>query len=96
MNEDIVKIIVLVLAFGAGLALGAFYFILLWRSVRKLPEAKSPARMMLGSFVLRMAVVLPGFYFIMNGHWERLVTAFIGFIIMRKILMLRLGQQKAV
>ena len=83
-------------AFAAGLVLGSFYFIALWRTVKKIPDTPSPVRLMLGSFVLRMAVVLPGFYFIMNGHWERLVTAFIGFIIMRKILMLRLGQQKAV
>jgi F1F0 ATPase subunit 2 len=68
------------------LVLGAFYFIALWRTVRKLPDTPRPLRLMLGSFVVRIAVVLPGFYFVMSGHWERLVMALIGFIVARKVL----------
>jgi len=80
-----------------GLVLGAFYFIALWRTVRKLPSAASPARLMLGSFILRMAVVMAGFYLIMDGgHWERLAAALIGFIIIRKILTNHLGEQNTV
>ena len=87
----------LLVAFAAGLALGAFYFIALWRTVRQLPIAKSPARLMLGSFIIRMAVVVAGFYLIMSeGHWERLAAAMLGFIIVRKILTYRLGPQNAV
>jgi hypothetical protein len=43
----------LIVAFAAGLALGAFYFTALWRTVRQLPSTKSPASMMLGSFILK-------------------------------------------
>ena len=87
----------LVAAFAAGLALGAFYFTALWRTVRQLPEAHSPARLMLGSFIIRMVVVMAGFYLVMGGeHWERLAVAMLGFIIMRKILTYRLGPQNAV
>lgn len=87
----------LVAAFAAGLVLGAFYFTALWRTVRRLSKAHSPARLMLGSFIVRMAVVMAGFYLIMNGgHWERLAAAMIGFIIIRKILTYRLGPQNAV
>ena len=83
-------------AFAAGLALGAFYFATLWRTVRQLPATHSPARLMLVSFVLRMAVVMAGFYLVMGGeHWERLALAMLGFIIMRKILTHRLGPQNA-
>jgi F1F0 ATPase subunit 2 len=65
--------------------------------VRQLPTAKSPARMMLGSFILRMAVLMAGFYLITGtGHWERLAAAMLGFIIVRKILTYRLGPQNAV
>jgi F1F0 ATPase subunit 2 len=86
----------LAMAFTAGLALGAFYFIALWQTVQRLPVAVSPARLMLGSFILRMAVVMAGFYFIMGGgHWERLASAMLGFIIIRKILTYRLGPQNA-
>jgi len=87
----------LIAAFAAGLALGAFYFTALWRTVRQLPVANSPAILMLGSFILRMAVVIAGFYLIMcTGHWERLAAAMLGFIIVRKILTYRLGPQNAV
>jgi len=96
MNEyGAAKVVVLVFAFGGGLALGAFYFTVLWRTVRKLPEAKSPVRLMLGGFLLRMAVVLPVFYFVMGGHWERLAAAFCGFIVMRMILTRHLGLKEA-
>jgi F1F0 ATPase subunit 2 len=44
-----------------------------------------------------MAVVMAGFYLVMGGeHWERLVSAMLGFIIIRKILTYRLGPQNAV
>lgn len=86
---------ILSLAFAAGLALGAFYFIALWRTVKQLSSAAHPARLMLGSLVLRMAVLTVGFYFVMGGHWERLAAALLGFVVMRKILTYRLGPQKA-
>ncbi len=87
---------ILMAAFAAGLVLGGFYFIALWQTVRRLPATVSPARLMLGSLVLRMAVLSAGFYFVMGGHWERLAAAMLGFIVMRKILTYRLGPQKAV
>jgi F1F0 ATPase subunit 2 len=94
---DATLLFTLIAAFVAGLSLGAFYFTALWRTVRQLPSAKSPARLMLGSFILRMAVLMAGFYLIMGtGHWERLAVAMLGFIIVRKILTYRLGPQNAV
>ena len=97
MNElNMITVVILFLAFAAGLALGAFYFITLWRTVKRLPDTPRPLRLMLGSFALRMAVVLPGFYFVMGGKWQRLATALIGFILMRMILTRRIGMDKAV
>ena len=94
---DTTFIFILIAAFVAGLIIGAFYFTALWHTVRQLPLAKSPASLMIGSFILRMAVVLAGFYLIMSGgHWERLAAAMLGFIIIRKILTYRLGPQNAV
>jgi len=97
MNNELNMITVALLsgAFAAGLVLGAFYFIALWRTVRKIPDTQSPARLILGSLVVRMAVVLPGFYFVMSGHWERLVMALIGFILARKLLTRRFGSSVA-
>ena len=88
-------IMVLTGSFAAGLSLGAFYFIALWQTVRRMPSAASPVRLMLGSLALRAAVLAVGFYFIMGGHWERLAVALAGFVVMRKILTCRLGPQKA-
>jgi F1F0 ATPase subunit 2 len=98
MNNELNIITVALLsgAFAAGLVLGAFYFVALWRTVKKLPDTHSPLRLVLGSFFLRMAVVLPGFYFVMGGQWERLAMALIGFILMRMILTRRLGMDKAI
>jgi F1F0 ATPase subunit 2 len=94
---DVTFLFTLIAAFVAGLALGAFYFIALWQTVQRVPSTASPARLMLGSFILRMAVVMAGFYLIINGgHWERLAAAMLGFIIIRKILTYRLGPQNAV
>ena len=94
---DMTMGVVLDAAFSAGMVLGAFYFIGLWRTVRQLPSVKNPARLLLGSLILRMAVVMAGFYLIMGtGNWERLAAAMLGFIIIRKILTYRLGPQKAV
>ncbi len=86
--------IILVASFVAGLALGTFYFTALWQTVRRLPATTSSVRLLLGSFILRMAVVMAGFYFVMGGHWERLAAAMLGFIVIRKILTHRLGPQK--
>jgi F1F0 ATPase subunit 2 len=92
MNElNMTAVIILVLAFAAGLILGGFYFIALWRTVRMLPDTSRPLRLMLGSFAVRMAIVLPGFYFVMGGQWERLIVALAGFILMRRILTHRFG-----
>ena len=97
MNElNMITIVILSLAFAAGLVLGAFYFIALWKTVKRLPDTSRPLRLMLGSFALRMAVVLPGFYFVMGGHWQRLATALMGFILMRMILTRHLGIDKAI
>jgi F1F0 ATPase subunit 2 len=77
----------LALALVAGLLLGAIFFGGLWWTVRKGIFSKSPAPWFLGSMLLRMSVVLAGFYFVGRGDWQRLVTCLIGFIIARFIVM---------
>lgn len=94
LNLNATMIFSLMAAFIVGLVLGALYFIALWQTVQRLPSEKNPARLMLTSFILRMIVVMTGFYLVMGeGHWERLASAMLGFIIIRKILTYRLGPQ---
>ena len=81
------SIFILVLALVAGLMLGAIFFGGLWWTVRKGVFSKSPALWFLGSMLLRMGIVLAGFYFVGRGDWQRLVTCLLGFIIARFIVM---------
>ena len=83
MNE----FLFLVLALVAGLLLGAIFFGGLWWTVRKGVLSKHPALWFLGSMLVRMSIVLLGFYFVGRGDWQRLVACLFGFIIARFIVM---------
>lgn len=85
MNETLM----LVVASVTGLVLGAIFFGGLWWSVRQGVSSKHPALWFLGSALVRMSLVLAGFYFIGRGNWERLVLCLLGFVIAR-FLVIRL------
>ena len=70
MNETLT----LVLAWVAGVVLGAIFFGGLWWTVRKGVSSKQPALWFFGSLLLRMSIALAGFYFVSGGHWERLLA----------------------
>jgi F1F0 ATPase subunit 2 len=77
----------LALALVAGLLLGAIFFGGLWWTVRKGVSSKNPAIWFFGSMLLRMGIVLAGFYFVGRGDWRRLVSCLLGFIVARFIVM---------
>ncbi|HOO47715.1 MAG TPA: ATP synthase subunit I [Deltaproteobacteria bacterium] len=76
----------LAVAFLLGMGLGAFYFLFLWKTLQKIPDVDNPGFVMFRSFIIRTAVVLSGFYLIMDHSWERIVAALFGFIVMREVL----------
>jgi F1F0 ATPase subunit 2 len=82
MNETMI----LVLALLTGVLLGAIFFGGLWWTVRKGVSSKQPVLWFLGSLLLRMGLVLAGFYFVSGGHWERLLVCLLGFIMARFIV----------
>jgi F1F0 ATPase subunit 2 len=85
----------MMLSFGAGLLLGAVFFGGLWWTIRKGLNSPRPALLFLGSAVLRMGVVVSGFYFVANGQWQRLLACMAGFIIARlAVTWLIRGKQK--
>jgi len=92
MNDSLL----LVVAFSVGMALGAFYFLSLWKVLQKIADIPNPGFVMLKSFVFRTAVVLTGFYFIMGDKWERVLVALAGFILMREILTRLMGKSREV
>ncbi len=82
MNETLI----LLLAWVAGGALGALFFGGLWWTLRKGMASKQPAFWFLGSLLARMSIVLPGFYFVGRGHWQRLLLCLLGFVTARLVV----------
>ena len=83
MNETLS----LLLALVAGVLLGAIFFGGLWWTVQKVVSSKRSALWVFCSLLLRMSIVLAGFYFIAHGHWERLLLCLLGFVVARPIVM---------
>ncbi len=79
MNEPLT----LILAWAAGGLLGTVFFGGLWWTVRKGLTSKHPAFWFSGSLLLRISVVLSGFYFVSGGQWARLLACLLGFVLAR-------------
>lgn len=87
MNESVS----MMMAFVSGIGLGAIFFGGLRWTVRKVISAKHPARLFLGSLLLRMSITLAGFYLVSDGHWQRLLLCLLGFSVARWAI-LRMSQ----
>lgn len=55
--------------------------------MRKGVSSKHPALWFFGSMLLRMCIVLLGFYFILGDSWQKLLAGMLGFIVARLIVM---------
>jgi len=75
------------LAWVAGGALGAFFFIGLRWTVRRGLAASNPALWIFPSALLRIGVTLAGFYGVAGGDWLRLLACLVGFVMARQITM---------
>lgn len=82
MNE----ILFMILAFMAGIVFGILFFYGLWITVKKAVTANIPALWFVGSFLIRIAIVLTGFYYISQGNWQRLLVCLLGFMTARYII----------
>jgi F1F0 ATPase subunit 2 len=71
----------------AGGALGAVFFGGLWWTVQRGAVSSTPTRWFLGSFVLRTATVLAGFYAVGAGQPARLLLCLLGFLLARAIVL---------
>ncbi|NIP99822.1 MAG: ATP synthase subunit I, partial [Nitrospinaceae bacterium] len=47
------------------------------------------------SFLVRVSLLLGGFYGVSNGHWERLVLCTLGFLVARKVVFRKLVPETA-
>ncbi len=75
--------LLLLLALVAGVFLGTLFFGGLWWTVRRGVASHQPAIWFVGSLLLRTAIAIFGFYFVMQGDWRRLVSCLSGFLIAR-------------
>jgi F1F0 ATPase subunit 2 len=69
-----------------GLLLGLVFFGGLWFTVKKLMLSKTPGLLMIGSFFLRIGIVMAGFYFVGLGDWKKLAACLVGFVAARFIV----------
>lgn len=77
-------------SFVLGGALAAVYLWALWLTVRRLRRSRRPAVLVLGSFAVRTAALVAAFlYLVRDGHWERLLAALAGFVVVRSLVVVR-------
>ncbi|MFA7441019.1 MAG: ATP synthase subunit I [Sphingomonadaceae bacterium] len=88
-------VVTLLLALVAGVGLGLLYFGGLWLTVRRLATSRRPALLFGTSLVVRLALTVLGFYFVMDGSWPRALACLGGFLIARQILTYRLRPEGA-
>ena len=82
----------MVLGFALGLAIGFVYFGALWVTVRRIPDTAHPGGLVLGSYLARLAAAGAGFYGVLRlGGATGLVAALVGFLLMRHLLLRRVG-----
>lgn len=82
MNE----ILSLLPAVFAGIVLGVLFFGGLWLTVRKGLDSKNATLIFMGSLIIRMAIVLLGFYYVGADNWQKMMACLGGFLIARIVI----------
>jgi len=77
----------------AGAALGSFFYLGLWLTVRALPDVRHPVLLTLASFWIRTLVVLASFLYLIQGHWQYAAACVLGFVIGRLTISIPLRAQ---
>ena len=67
----------------AGAVMGYLFFWGLWKTVERMEVVDHPYAWLLGSFVVRMAVVIAGFYLLLQVQWQLIAVALLGFLAAR-------------
>lgn len=83
---EINEVLGLLPAVFAGIVLGIIFFGGLWLTVRKGLDSKNATLIFMGSLVVRMAIVLVGFYYIGGDNWQKLLACLGGFLIARIVI----------
>jgi len=70
-------------AAAAGVLLGGLYFGGLWHTVQRLHTARRPEILLLTGYVVRMAVLAAGIWWVGAGQWTRLAACLAGVLFAR-------------
>ena len=77
---------------GIGAFLGLLFFFGLWKTLQLLPVSRHPSLLIGGSTILRMGIVVLGFwYLVREGQWDQLMVGLVGFLAIRVMVTHRLG-----
>lgn len=82
MNE----VISLLPALFAGIILGILFFGGLLITVRIGLKSKHTSLIFVGSMIIRMAIVIIGFYYVGGDSWQRMLVCLGGFLIARIVI----------
>ena len=92
--SDLNSLVILIMMFALGALIAGVYLSSLWLTVQRISRGRHPALWLVSSLVVRMGLLLTAFYFIVSdGHWERLLAALAGFVILRTFAIRRVRHQ---
>ena len=72
---------IILLSLIGGFILGFMFFVSLYWSIRKMGDMEKPSMFMVSTSLLRMVVLLVGFYFISGNDGRRFLAALLGSVI---------------
>lgn len=82
MNE----IVSLLPSLIGGIVLGILFFGGLWLTIRKGIHSKRPTLLFFSSLIIRLTIVVFGFYYIGANSWVRILVCLAGFLIARVVI----------
>ena len=86
-----------ILSLIAGLALGAFYFSVLWWMTHRLPHTRWPTALTVLALLVRFSVAIYVIALLaIHWGWPAVLASVAGFIAARTILIRRLGPKKGI
>lgn len=77
------EVSILIRALLVGVLLGGMFYGGLWWTVRHSVSTRHIGVWLIGSFLLRAAITVSGFYFVAQEHWRALLTCSLGFLMAR-------------
>lgn len=74
------------LEFFIGIILGILFFGGLYLTVGKLNEVKNPSLLVIFSFIIRMAILLGGLFYLSKKGYQAILLALLGIVLVKFIM----------